>query len=110
MAKKIVIEFISPDSYFEQDGMNAEDHPKRYHDHCHHRHHHHHHHRCHHRHPPNAHCPRQWEERATSKEGIKKIARKVWRQVTPAYLETLYESMPRRMQAVVEAQGGHTKY
>ena len=47
---------------------------------------------------------------ATSKEGIKKIARKVWRQVTPAYLETLYESMPRRMQAVVEAQGGHTKY
>ena len=41
---------------------------------------------------------------------IAKIARKVWRQVTSAYLETLYESMPRRMQAVVEAQGGHTKY
>ena len=59
---------------------------------------------------PNAHRPRQREERATSKEGIKKIAQKVWRQVTPAYLETLYESMPRRMQAVVEAQGGHTKY
>ena len=31
----------------------------------------------------------QREERATSKEGIKKIAQKVWRQVTPAYLETL---------------------
>ena len=41
---------------------------------------------------------------------IKKIAQKVWRQVTPTYLETLYESMPRRMQAVVEAQGSHTKY
>ena len=26
------------------------------------------------------------------------------------YLETLYKSMPRRIQAVVEAQGGHTKY
>ena len=52
----------------------------------------------------------QREERATSKEGIKKIAKKVWRQVTPEYLESLYQSMPRRMQAVVDVHGGHTKY
>ena len=52
----------------------------------------------------------QWEERATSRGGIKKIAGNVWRQVTPSYLEKLFESMPRRMQAVVEAQGSHTKY
>ena len=40
----------------------------------------------------------------------RKIARKVWREVTPEYLERLYESMPRRMQAVIAAQGGYTKY
>ena len=38
------------------------------------------------------------------------IAQKVWDNITPAYLQSLYESMPRRMQAVVDAQGGHTKY
>ena len=42
--------------------------------------------------------------------GLKRIAIKVWNQVTPEYLRTLYESMPRRMNAVIEAQGGHTKY
>ena len=52
----------------------------------------------------------QREERGTSKEGIKKIAQKVWRQITPEYLESLYQSMPRRMQAVVDAQRGHTRY
>ena len=52
----------------------------------------------------------QWKERATLIAGLKKIARKVWRQVTPDYLEKLYESMPRQMEAVIQAQGGHTKY
>ena len=52
----------------------------------------------------------QRKERATSKEGIKKIARKVWKAVTPEYLRQLYESMPRRMAAVIASQGGHTKY
>ena len=52
----------------------------------------------------------QRRERATSIDGIKKIAKKVWRQLSPDYLEKLYESMPRRMQAVADAQGGHTKY
>ena len=35
---------------------------------------------------------------------------KVWKNITPAYLRSLYESMPRRMRAVVEANSGHTKY
>ena len=47
---------------------------------------------------------------AQNQKGIKKIAQKVWKQVTPTYLEMLYESMPGRMQAVVEGQGGHSKY
>ena len=52
----------------------------------------------------------QRKERATSTDGLKKIARKVWRGITPEYLQNLYQSMPRRMAAVIEAQGGHTKY
>ena len=35
---------------------------------------------------------------------------KVWKRITPSYLKALYESMPRRMQAVLDANGGHTKY
>ena len=41
---------------------------------------------------------------------IKKTTQKIWRQVTPEYLESLYQSMPRHMQAVVDAQRGHTRY
>ena len=52
----------------------------------------------------------QREERATSVSGLKRIAQKVWGKVSRDYLEKLYESMPRRMQAVIDAQGGHTKY
>ena len=40
----------------------------------------------------------------------KNIAQKVWNNITPEYLRSLYESMLQRMQAVVDAQGGHTKY
>ena len=52
----------------------------------------------------------QSDIRATSKEGLKRIALKVWEKITPDYLASLYDSMPHRMQAVVDAQGGHTKY
>ena len=34
----------------------------------------------------------------------------VWKNITPAYLRSLYELMPRWMKAVVDAEGGHTKY
>ena len=49
-------------------------------------------------------------ERPSSAEGIKKVVKRVWRGITPEYLETLYESMPRRMEACIAAGGGHTKY
>ena len=39
------------------------------------------------------------------KEGIKKVARKVWRAIIPEYLNSLYEFMPRRMAAVIAAGG-----
>ena len=35
---------------------------------------------------------------------------KVWRKGVPFYPKFLYPSMPRQMKAVVDAQGGHTKY
>ena len=50
------------------------------------------------------------DERAISAAGLKKIAEKVWRRIIPNYLKKLYESMPRRMEAVIASQGGHTKY
>ena len=40
----------------------------------------------------------------------KKIVQKVWNNITPDYVQSLYESMPRRMQAVFDAEGGYTKY
>ena len=46
----------------------------------------------------------------TCKEGIQKVCLRVWRGITPAYLKKLYESMPRRMKAVIDVGGGHTKY
>ena len=49
-------------------------------------------------------------EQATSKQGLKKIARRVWNTITPEYLEKLYESLPRRMAAVIASKGAHTKY
>ena len=52
----------------------------------------------------------QKKERAKSTEGRKKIARKVWKGITPEYLNNLYEAMPRHMQAVIDAKGGHIKY
>ena len=52
----------------------------------------------------------QRDERATSAAGLKKIAEIVWRRITPKYLKKLYESMPRRREAVIASQGGHTKY
>ena len=52
----------------------------------------------------------QSRERATSMAGLKRIKLKVWRKIPPSCLQSLYKSMPRRMRAVVEAQGGHANY
>ena len=40
----------------------------------------------------------------------KKIAQKVWNNITPDYLQSLYKSIPQLMQAVIDAEGGQTKY
>ena len=45
----------------------------------------------------------------TPMAGIIEVA-KVWRAITPEYLENLYEIMPRRMAAVKAAGGRLTKY
>ena len=47
---------------------------------------------------------------ATSIPDLKKIVRRIWRQVTPEYIHTLYESMSRCMAAVIQAGGAHAKY
>ena len=52
----------------------------------------------------------QNKEHATLAAGLKRIALNVWREILPTYLKSLYESMPRRIKAFVDAQGGHTKY
>ena len=44
------------------------------------------------------------------KGGNQERIKKVWRAITPEYLNSLNESMPRRMAAVIAAGGGHTKY
>ena len=33
-----------------------------------------------------------------------------WNKIDDHYLQNLVESMPRRLQAVIQAKGGHTKY
>ena len=53
---------------------------------------------------------KQRKEQATSAERLKRIARKVWKGISSEYLKKLYQSMPRRMQSVIDAEGGHTKY
>ena len=50
------------------------------------------------------------KERLTFNEGINRIRRSVWARIDHVYREKLYESMPRRIQKVIETNGGHTKY
>ena len=52
----------------------------------------------------------QVEETATSKEGLKEIARMVWNPITPEDLKSLFKSMTWRIQALYNTLGGHTKY
>ena len=53
---------------------------------------------------------KQRKEQATSAERLKRIARKVWKGILSEYLKKIYKSMPRCMQAVIDAEGSHTKY
>ena len=52
----------------------------------------------------------QKHKKTTSKAGLKKIAQKVWNNITPEYLQSLYKSMPQCVQAVVDAKDSDAKY
>ena len=43
-------------------------------------------------------------------DGVKQIMQQIWDALDADYLTKLYESMPRRMAAVIAAKGGATKY
>ena len=44
------------------------------------------------------------------RNGIKKIAKRLWRVITPDYLRNLYKSVPRRMATVIASEVHHDKY
>lgn len=46
----------------------------------------------------------------TSRETLKTALIRAWAEITPDITENLVNSMPRRLQAVIDAQGGPTKY
>jgi len=48
--------------------------------------------------------------KATSKEDLFNKIKSIWKSLDLATLKNLIESMPRRIQAVIEAKGGRTKY
>jgi hypothetical protein len=41
---------------------------------------------------------------------LQEIVREAWESITTEDLRELIESMPARCQAVIDAEGGHTKY
>ena len=50
---------------------------------------------------------------STPPKGVHELWERVveeWNQITPETCQNLIESMPRRIQAVIDAKGGHTKY
>ncbi|GFW28961.1 transposable element Tcb1 transposase [Trichonephila clavipes] len=50
------------------------------------------------------------EHEITSKEGLKKVMREEWAKLSVETTKTVVESMPRRLQAVIQAKGYATKY
>jgi len=54
--------------------------------------------------------PQQYE---TPPKGVHELWERVekeWNEISPEVCQTLIESMPRRVKAVIKANGGHTKY
>ena len=59
------------------------------------------------------HIKRQLNKYPTKPKGVWEIwerAAEVWANVTPEVCQNLIESMPRRLEAIIKAKGGHTKY
>ena len=52
----------------------------------------------------------QKHKKTTSKKGLRKIAHKVWNNITPKNLQTLYKSMQQCVQAAVDAKDNDTRY
>ncbi|GFX80475.1 transposable element Tcb2 transposase [Trichonephila clavipes] len=50
------------------------------------------------------------EHEISSKEVLKKVLREEWAKLSVETTKTLVESMPRRLQAVIQAEGYGTKY
>ena len=59
------------------------------------------------------HLKKKLREYPTSPKGAHELWERVaeeWNAITPETCQRLIESMPRRVQAVIKAKGGHTKY
>ena len=51
------------------------------------------------------------ERQPTNAKMLKQAIKEVWvRDISPSYCRNLVESMPRRLEAVIKAKGGPTKY
>jgi transposase len=46
----------------------------------------------------------------TNKDQLWKALKREWRLISPSFIKDLYEGMPRRIGALLEAEGRHTKY
>lgn len=46
----------------------------------------------------------------TNRDKLFEALEKAWMNINPQHIRNLVESMPRRLQSVIEAKGGHTKY
>ena len=59
------------------------------------------------------HIKRQMNTYETPPKGVFELwdrVAKEWNKITPETCQNLIESMPRRLEAVIKAKGGHTKY
>ena len=50
------------------------------------------------------------KSKPTTIAGVKEIMQQIWNGLTAEYLCSLYAWMPRRVQRMIEAEGGATKY
>ena len=51
-----------------------------------------------------------YDAKKISLEELRRIIQEAWDTIADSYIETLFESWYRRCQAVIDAQGGPTKY
>ncbi|KAF2274654.1 uncharacterized protein EI97DRAFT_380907 [Westerdykella ornata] len=54
--------------------------------------------------------PEQEGERQLTYDQLRTVVQEVWESITVEVLRELIDSMPAHCQAVIEVEGGHTKY